>query len=150
MRTVLAFGVALTIAGPLTAQPELEQVLDALEQKYEEGWRQGDAATCASIYSEDADLVDFFGARFEGRAAIQESITQTLQAFGKSTIDIQRTNLHVVSPNVIVSDGGWEVKGSAAEGAPTKGFYTVILQKHGDAWHIVSNRTKVPPSMPGN
>ena len=150
MRTVLALGVAFTIAGPLTAQPELEQALDALEQKYEEGWSQGDAAACASVYSEDANLVDFFGAKFASKAAIQENIAQTLQTFGKSTIDIARTNLHVVSPNVIVSDGTWEVKGSAAEGAPTKGFYTVIVQKHGDMWHVVSNQSKVAPPMPGN
>jgi uncharacterized protein (TIGR02246 family) len=147
---MLVLGLAIAIASPLAAQPELEQALDALEQQYENGWSQGDAATCASVYSEDAKLVDFFGATFEGRAAIQENIAQTLQTFGKSTIDIQRTNLHVVSPNVIVSDGTWQVQGSAAEGAPTSGFYTVIVQKQGDAWRVVSNQSKVAPPMPGN
>lgn len=150
MRIIVALGLVAAITSTLSAQPELEQALDALEQKYEEGWSQGDAAACASLYSEDADLVDFFGATYKGRAAIQESIAQTLGTFGKSTINIHRTSIHVVSPNVVVSDGTWEVAGSAAEGAPTSGFYTVIVQKHGDAWHVVSNRSKIAPTMPGN
>ena len=144
--------VVALVAAPLAAQDTatVEQAVDSLAQAYADGWAKADAAACASIYSEDADQTDFFGVTVKGRAAIQEAIAQTLGTFGKSTIDIKRTSLHVVSPNVIVSDGTWEVVGSAVEGAPTSGFYTVILQKHGDAWHIVSNRSKVPVTLPGN
>lgn len=152
MKSTVLLGVALAMASPLAAQDTsgIEQAVDALAQTYMDGWSQGDAAACASIYAEDADLMDFMGASVKGRAAIQESIAQTLQTFGSSTIKIERTSIHAIGSDVAVSDGTWEVMGSSAQGAPTQGFYTVILMMKDGAWKIVSGRSKVPPPMPAN
>ena len=35
---------------------------------------------------------------------------------------------------------------AAPEGSPTRGFYTVVVAKQGDAWQVVSGRTKVAPA----
>lgn len=146
----LAIGCWVALVGSSLAAQEStpEAALDALAQKYMEGWKAGDAAACASIYSEDADLVDFMGQGFEGRAAIQESIGKTLEAFQGSSIQLTRTSIHTVKPDLVASDGTWEVTGARAPGMPTKGFYTVIVAKTGDAWHIISSQSKVPPAMP--
>ncbi|HEY7698799.1 MAG TPA: nuclear transport factor 2 family protein, partial [Vicinamibacteria bacterium] len=118
----------------------------AVAQEYVEAWKAGDAAGCASIYSDDADVIDFMGMTAKGKAAIQESIGKTLGTFQGSSIQIVRTGIHVVAADVVVSDGTWEVVGSKApEGTPTKGFYTVAVAKQGDAWQVVSGRTKVAP-----
>ncbi|MGH9389335.1 MAG: YybH family protein, partial [Vicinamibacteria bacterium] len=147
----LAIGwlVTLTAAALSAQEATVEQAIDAIAQKYSEAWKAGDAAGCASIYSDDADVIDFMGMSAKGQAAIQESITQTLTTtYTGSSIQIVRTGIHVVSADVVVSDGTWEITGAkAAEGAPSRGFYTVVVAKQGDAWQVVSGRTKVAPSM---
>ena len=146
----LAISCFVVLTGaPLAAQDAtVEQAMDALAQKYADAWKAADAAGCASIYSDDADVIDFMGMSAKGKAAIQESITQTLGTYPGSSIEIVRTGIHPVSADVVVSDGTWEVTGAQApEGAPTKGFYTIVLAKQGDAWQVVSGRTKVAPSM---
>lgn len=152
-RIVRALAIASFVAfaaAPLFAQDAtVEQALDAIAQKYADAWKAGDAAGCASIYSDDADVIDFMGMSAKGKAAVQESITQTLTTFAGSSIQIVRTGIHPVSADVVVSDGTWEVTGAKAapEGSPTKGFYTIVLAKQGDAWQVVSGRTKVAPAM---
>jgi len=146
----LAISCFVVLTGaPLAAQDAtVEQAMDALAQKYADAWKAADAAGCASIYSDDADLIDFMGTSAKGKAAIQESITQTLATFAGSSIQIVRTGIHPVSADVAVSDGTWEVTGAKAapEGSPTRGFYTVVVAKQGDAWQVVSGRTKVAPA----
>jgi uncharacterized protein (TIGR02246 family) len=146
MKALAAFCLAALTASSLSAQDSVEQALDALAQKYTESWNAGDAAGCASIYSEDADVVDFMGMSAKGKAAIQESLTTTLGTYPGSSIVLVRTGIHPVSADVAVSDGTWEITGAQpAEGVPTKGFYTVVVAKQGDAWLLVAGRTKVAP-----
>jgi uncharacterized protein (TIGR02246 family) len=149
MKALAIFSFLVLAAVPLGAQdPALEGALDALAQKYSDAWKAGDAAGCASIYSDDADVVDFMGVNAKGKAAIQESLTKTLGMYPGGAIQIVRTGIHAVSADVVVSDGTWEITGATApERVPTKGFYTVVAAKQGDAWQIVSGRTKVAPPM---
>jgi uncharacterized protein (TIGR02246 family) len=145
----LAITCLVTLTGAVSSAQEatVEQAIDAIAQKYSEAWKAGDAAGCASLYSDDADVVDFMGMSAKGKAAIQESITQTLSTYPGSSIQIVRTGIHPVSADVVVSDGTWEITGAKApEGAPTRGFYTVVVAKQGDNWQIVANRSKVPPA----
>jgi uncharacterized protein (TIGR02246 family) len=144
----LAISCLLALAASSLAAQDatVEQALDALAQKYTEAWKAGDPAGCASIYSDDADVVDFMGMSAKGKSAIQESLTKTLDTYPGSSIQIVRTGIHVVSPEVVVSDGTWEITGApAAEGVPSKGFYTVVAVRQGDAWQLVAGRTKVAP-----
>ncbi len=103
---------------------------------------------CAATYTADAVNIDLFGTTFEGRSAIEESITATFETYGATTIDIVRTSLHKVSDNLVVSDGTWEVKGSTAEGVPTQGFYTIIVTNTGGEWLISTGQAKEAPPMP--
>jgi uncharacterized protein (TIGR02246 family) len=138
--------LALAAASLAAQDSTVEQALDALAQKYTEAWKAGDPAGCASIYSDDADVVDFMGMSAKGKSAIQESLTKTLDTYPGSSIQIVRTGIHVVSPEVVVSDGTWEITGApAAERVPSKGFYTVVAVRQGDAWQLVAGRTKVAP-----
>jgi uncharacterized protein (TIGR02246 family) len=147
MKALAAFCFAAFTASSLAAQDaSVEQALDALAQKYSEAWKAGDAAGCASIYSDDADVVDFMGMNAKGKSAIQESLTKTLGTYPGSSIQLVRTGIHPVSADVAVSDGTWEITGAQpAEGVPTRGFYTVVVAKQGDAWQLVAGRTKVAP-----
>ncbi len=113
-----------------------------------DGWKAGDASACASIYSEDADVVDFMGQRFEDRAAIQESIVKTLEAFQGSSIQLTRTSIHTIKPDLVAPTGTGRSPAARGAGDADKRLLHLIIAKAGDSWHIISTQAKVPPSMP--
>lgn len=129
-------------------QVEIEAAADALIEQYTEGWNAGDASMCAATYREDGESIDLYGNTHRGRAAIEANIAETLETYSGTTIAITRTALHVVSDDVVVSDGTWEVMGTTPQGAPTEGFFTVILTKSGDEWLTTTGQAKVAPPMP--
>ncbi len=142
------FAIAILLsASPLLAQdPAMEQAVDALAQKWTEIWNSGNAADFASLYTEDADSVGFGGETRKGRAALVEGLGETMSYYKGSRIKLLRTGLHVVSPDVVVTDGTWELTGGEnPDNEPTKGFYTFIFAKDGDAFRIAGHRAKVPP-----
>jgi ketosteroid isomerase-like protein len=77
---------------------------------------------------------------------MQDSLAETIAAYGGSTLKLTRTGLHIVSPDVVVTDGTWDMSGGKPEGSPTSGFYTFILSKEGDAWKAELLQVKVPPA----
>jgi len=145
--SALALLASVGFAQEHSGDADLGAAIDALAAKYTEGWNAGDASVSAAIYAQDGVIVDIFGVTFEGRAAIEESIAQTLETYPGTTIDIVRTSLHQVNDNLMVSDGTWEVKGSTAEGVPTNGFYTIVATHSGGEWIITQAQSKVAPPM---
>ncbi len=74
MKGIAKLCFALLTASSAGAQdPALEKAVDAVEQKYSVAWKAGDAAGCAALYSDDADVIGFDGVATKGKAAIQES-----------------------------------------------------------------------------
>ena len=115
---VMMFAVAVAFLGASVAgqdHSDIESAIDALAATYTEGWNSGDAAACASTYTEDAYSIQITGERFDGRSAIEGNIQETLTRNGSSTIEIVRTSMHVVKPDLVVVDGTWTVSGSSAE-----------------------------------
>ncbi len=148
MKAIAILCVASSIAFPAAAQDQaIETAMDAVVKAIVDGFNAGDAAALTSAYAEDGDIGAPIGMIWKGRTGIQEAWTATLSAYKGSTMQISRTGLHVVSPEVVVVDGRWEMSGGTiAEGHPTTGFITLIVAKQGDAWRVVSSRAKVPPS----
>jgi uncharacterized protein (TIGR02246 family) len=125
----------------------MEQAVDGIVKTFTDGFNAGDAAAIAAMFAEDGDAGGWGGNLYKGRAALQEAFADSLTAYKGSTIQLVRTGLHVVAPDVVVVDTSWEVSGGTVEeGSPTKGFMTLVLAKQGDSWQVVSSRTKVPPS----
>lgn len=144
----LALVSAVVFAQEVSAPAEIEAAIEALEAQYTEGWNAGDASACAAIYTEDGETIDPYGNTHRGRAAIETNLAETLETYSGSTITLTRTSLYVVTDDVVVSDGTWEVTGSTAEGAATEGFYTVIATKTGDEWLLTTGQSKVAPEIP--
>lgn len=153
MHRLITIGIVSALAlvasvGFAQDNAELGAAIDAVAAKYAEGWNGGDASACAATYTADATIVDLFGQTFEGRAAIEGSITATLETYPGTTIDIVRTSLEKVSDHLVITDGTWEVRGSTAEGVPTQGFYTIIATNTGGEWLIANGQSKVAPPTP--
>jgi uncharacterized protein (TIGR02246 family) len=146
---VLAVSLGSTALSQDTAADA--EAIEMLAAKYEEGWKNGDARGAASIYAADADIIDFMGRSFKGREGIEKSIAETLTMFEGSQIEIERTSIRFIKPDLAVWDGTWEITGlPEAEGAPppTKGLSTVVAVKQDDQWLLAYGVSSVPPPQP--
>src|SRR5262245_15614897 len=148
MKAIVTFCLAISMPSLVAAQdPSIEQAVDDLTQKWTDAYNAGNAGAATSFYTEDADAVGFRGSYTKGHAQIAELLSDTMDTYKGSKVRVVCTGLHVISPDVVVTDGSWEFSGGTIpEGSPTKGFYTFILAKEGDAWKIAAHRVKVPPA----
>ena len=145
----LAFWLGSTALSQDTAADE--EAIEMLAATYMEGWKNGDAKTCASVYAPDADVMDYTGKSFKGRDEIEKSIAETLAASEGSQIEIKRTAIRFVKPDLAVWDGTWEVTGvpeTEEQALPTNGLSTVVVVKQEGQWMLAYGLSSVPPEPP--
>ena len=109
----------------ITLPPSLARVLT----DYERGWRAGDAAALAQLFTEDGFVLAPGRSPVKGRAAIQKLYTGPgsplwLRAFG-----------YAINGDVAYILGGY----SHASGVPDVGKFTLTLRKRNRRWLIVSD-----------
>jgi ketosteroid isomerase-like protein len=121
---------AMVAAPPGEASVDLPAELARVLTDYEAGWKTGDAAALANLFTEDGYVLSNGGAPVKGRAAIQKLYTRngsplSLRAFAYAT--------H--------GDVGYIIGGySGARGKPDDGKFTLTLRKSSDGrWLIVSD-----------
>jgi uncharacterized protein (TIGR02246 family) len=146
---VLTVSLGSTVLSQDTAADA--EAIEMLAAKYEEGWKNGDAQATASIYAADADIIDFMGRSFKGREEIEKSIAEVFTMFEGSQIELERTSIRFLRPDLAVWDGIWEITGlPEAEGdaPPTKGLSTVVAVKQEGQWLLAYGLSSVPPPPP--
>ena len=135
-RNVPAFGLAvLLMMGLAFAQQATgpTQQLDELRQQWAELYNQGDMATLAEQYTEDATLYDVTGAVAEGRQAIQENLQATFDQ-GAAEVEINAIETEVFG-NAAYDLGSYTF--STADGQTvSRGNYMIILQRTNGDWQI--------------
>ncbi|MGH7477606.1 MAG: YybH family protein [Longimicrobiales bacterium] len=134
-----------------TGQPAVTVDAAASEaevSRIRDGWVQaaeaGDVATIASYYAEDARMVDVTGEVFEGREAIQETLTTGLE--GMSDLEVTSTDL-VVGTDVVSDMGSFTQTFQTPDGQEqtVSGRYIVVLRRQDDgSWKIVQHLASAP------
>ncbi len=109
--------------------------IDETEVKFVAAFNAGDAATVASLYTENAVLLPPGGERVDGRAAIQ--------AFWQGAIDsgMKIDDLHAVEVEArgnMAGELGVFTLTVPAENGPTKvnGKYIIIWMRSGQMWQL--------------
>ncbi|MBE1578948.1 SgcJ/EcaC family oxidoreductase [Amycolatopsis roodepoortensis] len=109
--------------------------------KLADAWNDGDAAAYASLFTEDADYVTFFGMNMPGRAMIESAHRSLFEgplkgsklgAGGEAKVRFVRPDVAIV-----VSGGG----SSLADGKPEPGresTLTYVLVEESDGWRVAS------------
>jgi ketosteroid isomerase-like protein len=146
IRLVVALvGLAISFALPIFAQqkdaadPQMRQQLDALSQKYDEAFNNGDAAALAALYTEDGIEVTNTGSVY-GREAIEKYYADLFQKFHFSN-HISKSDQN--SPHIIGttgneewSNGEWSTNIQRQNFGPihSKGYVSSITVREGDVW----------------
>jgi|SRR5215469_10155723 len=163
MRLITALsGLAITFAVPAFAQqtntpdPQLRQALDALDKKNDEAFNNGDAASLAALYTEDAVEVTDQGPIY-GRQAIEKHYADLFQKvhFSNYTVKADQYSPHNVGADGYEawSNGEWSatIQGQNFGPIQLKGFWSAIKAHEGDVWKtrmLTWNITPAPAAAP--
>ncbi|GAB3164168.1 SgcJ/EcaC family oxidoreductase [Microbispora hainanensis] len=120
---------------------DINRLLDALIT----AWNGGDAAAFAGLFTEDADYVTYFGARMEGRQAIEDSHRALFEGplkgsrLGAPAVAPPLRKIRLLSPDaaLVVTTGGSALPdGTADPGRDSIMTFTAVREVGG--WRFAS------------
>ena len=126
---------------PLLFAQETE--IRALMTKSQAAWNRGDLAAFASDY-EDSPETTFIGKTVThgGTQAILERYQKSYanrEAMG--TLTYSEISVRVLAPGLVLTNGKWELKRTAAGGGDASGRFTLVMRKTGKGWKIIHDHS---------
>jgi len=121
------------------ADAQIRQQLDALDQKCDEAFNDGDAVVLAATFAEDAVLINDTGPVY-GREAIEKYYAELFQKvhFSDRLTTFDRNSPHVIGTarDEAWQTGGWSgtIKGQNFGPTRLKGYWSSIAVLDGDVW----------------
>jgi uncharacterized protein (TIGR02246 family) len=132
--------VSTSSPGPaLSDRPADERALQSIAQAYARAYDAGDARSLASLFTDDAEMIDENGERLRGRPMIESVFGAMFKERPGAKITITPASLRFIGPDVAQEEGRTDVRLGGAEG-PSTHHYTVTYVKHGDRWRYSSVR----------
>ena len=108
--TVLVLSLSTILSGLSFAQdsgdnsPE-KAAIAANDRAYEAAYAKSDVQALADFFAEDAQYTTDDGRTFDGRAAIQQSMTESFATGKGDTLKINLDSVRVLSPDVVMEKG---------------------------------------------
>jgi uncharacterized protein (TIGR02246 family) len=134
-------GRPTAVPAPAKSAPESQEdrEIRAFDQAYANDFNKADAKALGARFTEDAEVHEEDGSRFQGRALIEEWLAETLAANKGAKLAIEIETIRVLSPDVVKEEGRTTV--TSAKGEPlSHRRYTVLLVKQSGRWLISSVR----------
>lgn len=137
-----ALSCATATSPPTTTNVADREAVETVIRNFETAWNRHDMTSFANLFAEDADFVNVIGARWVGRAAIQEAHAASHASFFRnSRLSIGDSTIRFLKPDVAVARSYWRLTGHTAPSgeaaAPRQGILTNVLVRSGGTWHIV-------------
>jgi uncharacterized protein (TIGR02246 family) len=145
---ILALAVPAFAAGPAGAEAAIEKVW----QQFSDAWASGDAPARAALFAEDASLINPFGVKANGRAAIEKVFEMENVGFAKGTTHtFSDFSFRFLTPTIAEVDATGEIAkkpgaGGTAEPVLTIHVFSIMEKTHG-TWQMKDARPYVfaPP-----
>jgi uncharacterized protein (TIGR02246 family) len=123
-----------------------EKEIQALDEAYVLAYNQGDSKALKAMFTEDAEVIEANGDRYEGRDLIEESYAETFAADKGAKISFEIEAIRLLHPEVAKEEGRSIV--IPTKGAPVVRLYTVLFVKRDGRWLISSVREEPDPMVP--
>lgn len=146
-----------TQAPPATAKPDAakagqlepsedQKAIHALDEAFTREYNNADSKALAARFTEDAEITEADGARYEGRALIEQSFADTFAANKGVKLALEIDTIRLLSPSAAKEEGRVVLKPAA--GSPVSRLYTVLYVKRDGRWLIASVREESDPFVP--
>jgi uncharacterized protein (TIGR02246 family) len=141
--------VGLPTATPvvLTDRPADERAIRSVGEIFRRAYNAGDAKAVASLYTDDAELIEEDGTRFQGRKAIEDLYSLVFQERKGRTIEIMVDSIRFLGPEIAKEVGQTGVKSAVSTESPVVCRYTVLYVKQGGQWLYSSVREEPGPAL---
>ncbi|MFO0953794.1 MAG: SgcJ/EcaC family oxidoreductase [Isosphaeraceae bacterium] len=132
-------------AAPAPALSKDEAAVKAADEAFVLAYNKGDAKALAALFTEDAEVVEANGDRYEGRDLIEKSFADTFEGVKGAKLSLEIDTIRLISPDVAKEEGRSIV--TPKEGAPVSRLYTVLYVKRDGRWLISSVREEDDPGV---
>jgi uncharacterized protein (TIGR02246 family) len=122
---------------------EDERAVRAADEAFVAGYNKGDSKALAALFTEDAEVEEAEGDRYQGRDLIERRLAETFAASPGVRITIEADAIRFLSPEVVKEDGRSVVTPTA--GAPLARRFTAIFVRRDGRWLISSVREDEEP-----
>jgi uncharacterized protein (TIGR02246 family) len=122
---------------------EDEKAILSVGEAFRSAYNTGDAKSVASLYTDDAELIEENGYRFQGRKTIEDLYSTLFQERKGASIEIAVDSIRFFGPDVAREEGRTRVKTSVDTEPPARRRYTVLYVKQGGRWLYSSVREEL-------
>jgi len=132
-----------------TDRPDDQKAILSVGESFRLAYNAGDAKAVASLYTDDAELIEENGERAQGRKTIQDLYSLLFQERKGASIEIAVDSIRFLGPDVVKEEGQTRVKPASTE-PPSVRRYTVLYVKQGGKWLYSSVREEREPGLSHN
>jgi uncharacterized protein (TIGR02246 family) len=138
-------GVQLPALDPVVSPQQAadEQAIRQADASFAKAYEEGNAQAVAAHFTADAEYVDESGSVFQGRAAIEESLTEFFAETTSCKLELTIDTIRFISPGVAVEDGSTAITHPDSP-EPIESRYTTVHVKTDGKWLAASVRDHAP------
>lgn len=125
------------------ALSEVEKAIRTFEEGFVRDYNKGDSKAIAALFTEDAEVVDIDGERYQGRDVIEQGFANLFAENAGAKIGLEIFTIRSLSPDVAQEQGRSVV--TPVEGAPQSRLYTIVYVKRDGRWLVSSVRDDLDP-----
>ena len=115
----------------------------AMMTKSQAAWNRGDLVAFAADYEDSPDTT------FIGKSITHGGTQAILERYQKSysnreimgTLSYSELAVRTIAPNVVIANGKWDLKRSAAGGGDASGRFTLVIRKTEKGWKIIHDHS---------
>ncbi len=124
-------------------QSEDEKAIRAVDEAFVRDYNKGDSKALAALFTEDAEVVEADGTRYQGRGLVEQGFADTFAASNGARIAFEIEAIRFLSPDAAKEEGRSVV--TPSEGVPVSRFYSVLYVERDGRWLIASVREEPDP-----
>jgi uncharacterized protein (TIGR02246 family) len=146
-------GAFRLLARARTVAAMIEKAVDALLQSFADAFNARDAKKLASLFTEDADLVNIVAMRMPGRSGIEAGHARHFAGnLANSRLAFTGRTVRMLKPDVAIVHASWHRDTVAgAEGPsmpPGDGIFTLVAVESGGEWRLTAAQNTQAMALP--
>src|SRR4029453_11091191 len=148
LASILAVLAAVSHAETTAENSPEKTAVMAIDRAFEAAYAKADAKAIADFFTEDAHYTSDDGRTFDGRAAIEQSVSAAFAKNNGAKLAIALDSVRSLGPDVLLERGSTTV--TAKDGETNGALYTAVYVKKDGKWKISQLVETPQPDLTGH